>query len=83
MVRFLVIAALLSLACRVVFGRWPWQYLTSRSTRSQAIFNARKTLGVTDAVHAAREAGRNYITVASEFLGQHETPPEAERKQAR
>ena len=44
---------------------------------------ARKTLGVTEAVHAAREAGRNYITVASEFLGQHETPPEAERKQAR
>ena len=32
---------------------------------------------------AAREAGRNYITVASEFLGQHEAPPEAERKQAR
>ena len=46
MVRFLVIAALLSLACRVVFGRWPWQYLASRSTRSQALFNARKTLGV-------------------------------------
>ena len=46
MVRFLVIAAVLSLACRFVFGRWPWQYLTSRSTRGQALFNARKTLGV-------------------------------------
>ncbi len=31
---------------------------------------ARKTMTVTAAVCAAREAGRNYITVASEFLGQ-------------
>lgn len=31
---------------------------------------ARKTMKVTEAVAAAREAGRNYITVASEFLGQ-------------
>lgn len=31
---------------------------------------ARKTMNVVDAVHAAQTAGRNYITVASEFLGQ-------------
>ena len=31
---------------------------------------ARKCMGVEDAVRAARDAGRNYITVASEFLGQ-------------
>ena len=31
---------------------------------------ARKAMGVVDAVHAAQTAGRNYITVASEFLGQ-------------
>ena len=31
---------------------------------------ARKSMGVVDAVHAAQTAGRNYITVASEFLGQ-------------
>ncbi len=31
---------------------------------------ARKKMKITDAVAAAREAGRNYITVASEFLGQ-------------
>jgi PTS system mannose-specific IIA component len=36
---------------------------------------ARKSMGVTDAVHAAQEAGRNYITVASEFLGQNEAQP--------
>lgn len=31
---------------------------------------ARIEMSVTDAVAAAREAGRNYITIASEFLGQ-------------
>ncbi len=31
---------------------------------------ARMEMSVTDAVAAARDAGRNYITVASEFLGQ-------------
>ncbi|MXP09948.1 PTS sugar transporter subunit IIA [Pseudoblastomonas halimionae] len=31
---------------------------------------ARKTMPLGDAVTAAREAGRNYITVASEFLAQ-------------
>ena len=31
---------------------------------------ARKSMDVVDAVHAAQTAGRNYITVASEFLGQ-------------
>jgi PTS system mannose-specific IIA component len=31
---------------------------------------ARKSMDLTGAVAAAREAGRNYITVASEFLGQ-------------
>ena len=31
---------------------------------------ARNCMGVQDAVRAARDAGRNYITVASEFLGQ-------------
>lgn len=31
---------------------------------------ARKTMDVRGAVIAARDAGRNYITIASEFLGQ-------------
>lgn len=31
---------------------------------------ARKSLPVREAVMAARDAGRNYITIASEFLGQ-------------
>ena len=35
---------------------------------------ARKTMNVVDAVHAAQQAGKNYITVASEFLGHSEAP---------
>ena len=31
---------------------------------------ARRCMGVKEATAAARDAGRNYITVASEFLGQ-------------
>ncbi|MEO5597000.1 MAG: PTS sugar transporter subunit IIA [Novosphingobium sp.] len=31
---------------------------------------ARKTMGVTQAAVAARDAGRSYITIASEYLGQ-------------
>ncbi|MEL6486125.1 MAG: PTS sugar transporter subunit IIA [Pseudomonadota bacterium] len=34
---------------------------------------ARKTMSVTDAVEAAQQAGRNYITVASELLGEDKT----------
>ncbi|WP_379547689.1 PTS sugar transporter subunit IIA [Qipengyuania sp. DSG2-2] len=36
---------------------------------------ARGSLSVEEAVVAAQEAGRNYITVASEFLGTDEAPP--------
>ena len=32
---------------------------------------ARNCMSVLDAAIAAREAGRNYITIASEYLGQH------------
>lgn len=38
---------------------------------------ARKTLSVVEAVAAAQQAGRNYITVASEFLGQEPEAKEA------
>ncbi len=38
---------------------------------------ARKSMSVGDAVEAAQTAGRNYITVASEFLGHSESPKRA------
>lgn len=38
---------------------------------------ARKTMNVTNAVAAAQEAGRNYITVASELLSEDNAPSAA------
>ena len=38
---------------------------------------ARKNMDVVSAVEAAQQAGRNYITVASEFLGQDDKPKRA------
>ena len=35
---------------------------------------ARKTMNVTEAVEAAQQAGRNYITVASDLLGEDKAP---------
>ena len=44
MLRWLVIAGVLLLMYRWIVGRWPWQPRVS--TRSQAIFRARRLLGV-------------------------------------
>ncbi|MFM6931184.1 MAG: molecular chaperone DnaJ [Novosphingobium sp.] len=46
MIRLILIAAVLSFACRFAFGQWPWDYLNSRPTREQARFKARKLLAV-------------------------------------
>lgn len=46
MLRLLILLAVASLACKLVFGRWPWEYLRSRSTRQQALERARKLLAV-------------------------------------
>lgn len=41
---------------------------------------ARKCMGVVQAVEAAQTAGRNYITVASEFLGEEDAHKKAPTK---
>ncbi len=46
MLRLIVILAVVSIGCRMLFGKWPWDYLRPGSTRSQALFRARKLLGV-------------------------------------
>ncbi|TWJ08518.1 molecular chaperone DnaJ [Altererythrobacter ishigakiensis] len=46
MIRLLVIALILSLGVKLIFGRWPWEYLRGRSTRDKAIDRARQLLGV-------------------------------------
>ena len=46
MMKFLFFAVLGCLACKLIFGKWPWQFAQTKSTRSQALFRARKLLGV-------------------------------------
>ena len=60
MLKFVVIAAAIVLIFRWAMGRWPWEKKVS--TRQQAVFNARRLLGV--------EAGayRNDIIAAHKRL---------------
>jgi hypothetical protein len=44
--RILLLVALASVVCRWALGKWPWDYLRGPSTRDQAVFRARKLLGV-------------------------------------
>ncbi|MBI1402887.1 MAG: DnaJ domain-containing protein [Porphyrobacter sp.] len=46
MLRALVLIAALCFFCRWAFGKWPWEYLAPAPTRAQAVFRARKLLGV-------------------------------------
>lgn len=46
MIRLLVIVVIASLACKMVFGKYPWDYLRGPSTRQQAVSRARRLLGV-------------------------------------
>ena len=65
MIRLLIIALILSLGVKLIFGRWPWEYLRGQSTRQQAIFKARKLLAVpANASHAEiMEAHKRLITM--------------------
>ena len=46
MLRLVILLLLACLAWKWALGKWPWDYLRSASTRSQAIFKARKLLAV-------------------------------------
>ncbi|TNE59224.1 MAG: molecular chaperone DnaJ [Sphingomonadales bacterium] len=65
MLRLLIIAGVLSIACKLIFGRWPWDYLKGKSTRQQAVLRARKLLGVrAEANHGEiMEAHKRLITM--------------------
>jgi hypothetical protein len=45
MIKFLVLAALASIACRMLLGRWPWQLFASASASADEA-QARAVLGV-------------------------------------
>ena len=51
MIRLLILAGVVVFGFKLVTGRWPWE--PKVSTRAQAVFRARKLLGVTAA--ASRE----------------------------
>jgi len=51
MTKLLLLAAVIVLGFKLVMGRWPWE--PKVSTRAQAVFRARKLLGV--AAAASRE----------------------------
>ena len=46
MSRLLFILAVAVFGCRMLTGRWPWEFLRAASIRSQALFRARKLLAV-------------------------------------
>ena len=46
MIRLLFFAVIISLGCKAVFGKWPWDFLRPAPTRAQATFRARKLLAV-------------------------------------
>src|SRR3954447_5830793 len=46
MFRLLFFAIVISLACKTMFGKWPWGYLRLAPTRAHAVFRARKLLAV-------------------------------------
>jgi len=44
--KFLWLLILATIACRLFLGRWPWDFLKSGPTRSQAVSRARKLLAL-------------------------------------
>ncbi|QUL37446.1 J domain-containing protein [Erythrobacter sp. JK5] len=62
MLRIAFILLLVCVIWRWAFGQWPWAALSAKPTRSQAIFNARKLLGV------EAGAGRDEIKAAHKRL---------------
>jgi len=46
MSRLLLFAVIAVLGCKLLTGRWPWDFLRGPSTRSQALSRARKLLAV-------------------------------------
>lgn len=61
MLKLLIAAAALSILCRWALGKWPWDYLRPVPTRQQAVFKARKLLGVSPKANQReiRDAHRN------------------------
>jgi len=53
MSRLLFFAAVIVFGCKLLTGRWPWEFMRLPPTRAQEVFNARKLLDVS--ADASRE----------------------------
>jgi len=53
MARLVLLAVAISVLCKLATGKWPWDYLKPAQTRQQAVFKARKLLGIS--ANASRE----------------------------
>lgn len=62
MLRALILAAVVCVACRWAFGKWPWEFLRGAPTRGRALARARSLLGV------GPGAGRDEIIAAHRRL---------------
>ena len=62
MLKAVIVLVLLSVFCRWALGKWPWDFLRLATTRSQAVFRARKLLGI------EAGAGREEIIAAHRRL---------------
>ncbi len=62
MLKALFAVAALCLLCRWALGKWPWDFLRLAPSRSEAVFRARKVLGV------EAGAGRDEIIAAHRRL---------------
>jgi hypothetical protein len=60
--KYLLFLAAACVFCRWATGKWPWEFLRSAPTRSQAVFRARKLLGI------EAGAGREEIIAAHRRL---------------
>ena len=65
MTKLLLLAALACMACRLVTGRWPWELLRPAPSRAQAVYRARKLLGLPDGASHAEiiEAHRRLLAM--------------------
>ncbi|MCP9221740.1 molecular chaperone DnaJ [Erythrobacter sp. LQ02-29] len=63
MIKVIVLAALVSLACRWAFGKWPWDYLRQPRTQATELSRARSLLevGVDADRRAILEAHRRVV----------------------
>ncbi len=60
MIRLIALALLISVVCRWIFGKWPWEYLRQAPARRQSLSEARNLLGVGEKAtqHEIRDAYR-------------------------